>query len=75
MFCWSIQRIKKVRMIAGGDIGNSGEKEHRSSSKTAFGILVEVVIPLWPSFSKEKGWYKAVCSSLRCFPVGRSNAL
>lgn len=39
-------------MIAEGDIGNSGGKGHRSSSKTAFGILVEAVIPLWPSFSK-----------------------
>jgi hypothetical protein len=27
-------------------------KEHHSSSKTAFGILVEAVIPIWPSFSR-----------------------
>jgi len=60
-------------MIAEGDIGNSGGKEQRSSSKTAFGILVEAVIPLRPTFSKKEGWYKALCSSLRCFPVGRSN--
>ena len=60
-------------MIAEGDISNSGGKEHRSSSKTVFGILVEAVIPFWPSFSNLEGWYKALCSSSRCFPVWRSN--
>lgn len=50
MFCCSMHRINNVRMIAEGDIGNSGGKEHRSSSKTAFIILVEAVIPFWPSF-------------------------
>jgi hypothetical protein len=39
-------------MSAEGDIGNSGGKEHGSISKTAFGILVKAVIPLWPAFSK-----------------------
>lgn len=52
MFCWSIHRIQNVRMIAEGSIGNCGGKEYRSSSKTAFVILVEAVIPLWPSVSK-----------------------
>lgn len=51
MFFWRIHRIKNVGMIAEGDTGSSGGKEHRSSSKTAFGILVEAVIPFWPSFS------------------------
>jgi hypothetical protein len=60
-------------MIAEGDIGNSGGKENRISSKTAFGILMEAVIPRWPSSSKQEEWYKALCSSLLCFPVWRSN--
>jgi hypothetical protein len=39
-------------MFAEGDTGNSAGKENHSSSKTAFGILVQAVIPHWPSFSK-----------------------
>jgi hypothetical protein len=44
--------IKNVRMSAEGDIGNSGEKGQHSISKMMFGIMVEAVILLWPSFSK-----------------------